>query len=901
MTTDPPRSPDRLPRWRRWLFRLLAATLVPVLLFGLAEVVLRIAGVGYPTDFFLRVPDTEVLNTNPRFGWRFFPPALARTPEVCRLPQETAPGSYRIFVLGGSAALGTPDSSFSFGRILEAMLRHRYPKVDFQVVNAAMTAINSHVVLEIAQEAARREPDLFLVYLGNNEVVGPFGPGTTFQRFTPPRTLIRLAVNAQQLRGAQLLGGLLRQSGPAGEARWRGMEMFLDNQISAEDPRLRRVYRDLRHNLEDLVTAAEGAGANVILSTVAVNLKDSPPFASVHGKDLHASDLGRWQESFDEGSRRLTAGDARGAREIFQTALRLDPNHADLRFRLGQAALADGDADAARDHFVAARDLDALRFRADSGVNGVIREVASAYSDRRVWLVDAATALAASPEVRDGILGDELLYEHVHFRFVGNHRLAALFFPRVEALLPQWIRDQSTGRALPEPVATARIIARTAWDRHRLEAEIYAMTRRPPFTNQLDHDARQARARTRLLDLEAVARRRAGADLALYRQASGAWPGNLTLQDRHAEFLLAHGRPTEAAGQWRKLLARLPDHAPWHGRLAFALADQDQMEEAETQARRAAALQPWSPAALVNLGTLLELRNRDEEAARSYQRALETRPDYAPARFNLGHLLEERGDFAAALDAYRQQLEIDPDSALAWFRIGAVHDRQEALGEAVVAYRRALELDPEMPQAHNNLGFALERQGETAAAVEAYRRAAQHDPTFALAHFNLGDALLTQGDFDGAEASYRLGLELEGENSAARRNLAAALVGQGRVGEAVAELRLIIARQPGFTPAVTSLAWLLATTPDPAIASPGEAVALAERAAADQPRDPRVLVTLSAALRAAGRAEEAREAARRALPLAREAGDQGLLGQIQALLAEAPALEGSESEGRPRD
>ena len=36
-----------------------------------------------------------------------------------------------------------------------------------------MTAIDSHVTVEIARDCTAHQPDLFIVYLGNNEVVGP--------------------------------------------------------------------------------------------------------------------------------------------------------------------------------------------------------------------------------------------------------------------------------------------------------------------------------------------------------------------------------------------------------------------------------------------------------------------------------------------------------------------------------------------------------------------------------------------------------------------------------------------------------------------------------------------------------------------------------------------------------
>ena len=74
--------------------------------------------------------------------------------------------------------MGMPNPAFSFGRILEVMLHERYPGCRFEVVNTSMTAINSHAILEIARDCSSQGGDLFVIYMGNNEVVGPYGPGT---------------------------------------------------------------------------------------------------------------------------------------------------------------------------------------------------------------------------------------------------------------------------------------------------------------------------------------------------------------------------------------------------------------------------------------------------------------------------------------------------------------------------------------------------------------------------------------------------------------------------------------------------------------------------------------------------------------------------------------------------
>ena len=125
-TAVPNPSQPVLSRRRKWLFRLTAVIIAPLLFFTVLEAGLRLGGYGYPTTFYIG-PDTDgTYMTNLRFGWRFFPRALARNP-IASLLSAKQDGAIRIFVLGSSAALGMPEPSFSFGRILEVMLRERYP------------------------------------------------------------------------------------------------------------------------------------------------------------------------------------------------------------------------------------------------------------------------------------------------------------------------------------------------------------------------------------------------------------------------------------------------------------------------------------------------------------------------------------------------------------------------------------------------------------------------------------------------------------------------------------------------------------------------------------------------------------------------------------------------------
>ena len=105
------------------------------------------------------------------------------------------PDTYRIFVLGESAAMGDPDPAYGFSRYLEVMLRERFPNTKFEVINTGIVAIDSHVILPIARELARYKPDLFIVYAGNNEVVGPYGPGTALTGSSLNLSAIRTSIS----------------------------------------------------------------------------------------------------------------------------------------------------------------------------------------------------------------------------------------------------------------------------------------------------------------------------------------------------------------------------------------------------------------------------------------------------------------------------------------------------------------------------------------------------------------------------------------------------------------------------------------------------------------------------------------------------------------------------------
>jgi hypothetical protein len=159
-----PNQPGRARKPALWI-RLLVAIFTPVLFLGSAELVLRLAGYGHPGNFFIRwhTAGQTFHLTNQHYCEHFVPKELSRTPESCALVRK-GDSTIRIFVLGSSAAYGDPEPAYGFCRQLELLLNEHANGKSFEVVNAAVTAMNSRGPSD-AQDCAARQPDLFIVFI----------------------------------------------------------------------------------------------------------------------------------------------------------------------------------------------------------------------------------------------------------------------------------------------------------------------------------------------------------------------------------------------------------------------------------------------------------------------------------------------------------------------------------------------------------------------------------------------------------------------------------------------------------------------------------------------------------------------------------------------------------------
>lgn len=726
---DQAHSADRvLSPHKKALFGLVGFVLLPLLGLVAVEGFLRLVHAGYRTDFFIQrsIDGKPVWVENDKFGLRFFPAEISRSPAPIVVPMRKNPETFRIFVLGESAAQGDPRPAYGASRYLEALLEQRFPTAKFEVLNTAMTAINSHAILPIARECARLEGDAWIIYMGNNEMVGPFGATTVFGAQSPSARYVRWSLALQRTRLGQFIYSLARRlAGSApGKSSWAGMSMFLDNRVPPNAPRKEVVYDNYRMNLVDILEQGKVSGVHVLLNTVAVNLADCAPFAS----DLKIGADPGLREAVEKlitaGAAAEAARDARGATKAYLEATGLDAGWAEAEFRLAALFNTPSNHSAvARDKFQKACDLDALPFRADSRINRIIRESAASLPPSSAF-IDTAKLFEGDT---GNVPGRESFYEHVHFNFDGNYRLALAWADQIVHWLPP--EFQAITNQWADQMACEQRLAITEWNRYGVLQDMIRRLAQPPFTAQANHqqtvDAMRAGAR----DLrQKMTKQESAQAQEVYGQALARKPDDHRLHESFAEFLEDTGRNKEAAAQWEIVSRLLPHHFRGYfqsGRLLLLAGD---LAEARKRLEKTAALRPDLGEAWLLLGQIESLEGHQEKALGLYQRALALTPEDERVHYHIGRALSLLGRKPESMARLREAIRLRPEYWEARYSLGEELAFAGSTREAAAEFESVIQSNPNYPMAYLNLAVARFQQGRREEAVRLLEKTLRLDP-----------------------------------------------------------------------------------------------------------------------------------------------------------------------------
>ncbi len=630
-----------LPRWKVVLY-----SLVPLIAVGIvAESVLAV--IAYEPiikreDPYLGFADGARLfvlrNTDTDGPFYETSPAKTRFFSRQSFPAKKASVTRRVFCLGGSTTYGRPyDYRTSFCGWLATYLRDTDKTHDWEVINAGGISYGSHRVVGVLRELAQYEPDLFIIYSGQNEFLERRTYANLISR-PPTLTLVDTTLNHTRIYTALKDVVRLAAAGMTDAAvSLAGDEVntLLDSSIGPDayhrdDAWHADVLRLFRENLQEMLAIAARSGASAILVAPASNLEDCSPFKSQSGQSLTDDALRSWRAAYDNGREHLLRGTYGKAVIALEKAVAINPRHADSQFRLATALRASGRHAEAYAAFRRARDEDVCPLRILSSMSAVVAEVADATNTP---LIDFEALAAKVTLARRGQLtpGRDLFFDHVHPTIDGHRLLGEALFDVMRA--NSWI---------------PRDLVITDPTRERVAERIYAA---------VDRDANGVALRNLAKVLSW-----AGKD----KEAATAAEEAVDHLGEDPESLFILGFAAAGEGRWedsvrlyQRALAVDGGFAKAHNNLAIALAQLGLYGDAISHYQIVLTLDPQHDSAHYNLANAYSKMGQADLAIRHYQSALSANPDDVDAHYNLASVLERIGRPDEAQQHFNEAARVD--------------------------------------------------------------------------------------------------------------------------------------------------------------------------------------------------------------------------------------------------
>jgi tetratricopeptide (TPR) repeat protein len=400
----------------------------PLLALALLEIGLRLFHYGPDLSLFI----TQDLHgktyhiMNPGVRYRYFSAVKFKpstSPDYFLAPKPQ--GTYRIFCLGGSTTVGFPHwYNSAFSSFLRDRLRATFTDRSIEVINIGMTATNSYTVVDMVGDVLAFEPDLLLVYDGHNEFYGALGAASR-ESLGGSRWLSRFSLTLANIKTYRLardivdaFASLFSTEDPA--SRGTMMERLSRGKtVPFGSPMYQDGLDAFSANLKELKELCARGGVPVILGTQASNLRGLAPFASGMPAGIQPPARTTFNTHFNTGMEHCLNDNFTAALAEFRAAAAVLPSHAEAHYRIAQCLDTLGKPQEALPEYVAARDLDELRFRTSSDFNAAIR---SMEDGKTCYCADIESTFAeASP---GHIVGDELILEHLHPSAYGQFLMA---------------------------------------------------------------------------------------------------------------------------------------------------------------------------------------------------------------------------------------------------------------------------------------------------------------------------------------------------------------------------------------------------------------------------------------------------------------------------------------------
>ncbi len=371
--------------------------ILPIFIFCTFELCLRLFHYGQDYSLFISPPDPAFRDfkiVNPEIGAKYFQDHEYSRPVNDIFRKNKDNNCFRIFVMGSSTVVGFPyEPNLMFPRILQSRLQSAYPEMRIEIINTAITAINSFTLFDFTDDILAEKPDAILIYAGHNEYYGAFGVGSN-EGVGKSRSIVLLHMKLLNLKFYQLIRHTIYKLRTTGESssqfKKRGtlMTRIVKNaDIVYGSNEYNAGLNHYQANMSAILQKASKNKVPVFISTLVSNIRDIKPFGSIKSGQEESAD-----EIYTKARQHFDKGEFIPAKELYTRA----------------------------------RDLDCVRFRASSDINNSIEELAAKYHCYLVPMVQAFEK--KSP---DSIVGNNLFTEHVHPNISGYFLMADVFYTSI--------------------------------------------------------------------------------------------------------------------------------------------------------------------------------------------------------------------------------------------------------------------------------------------------------------------------------------------------------------------------------------------------------------------------------------------------------------------------------------
>lgn len=304
---------------------LLFTIIIVITFFGTAELVLALAGVRpllLSEDPLVGFADNvpQFVKATRKDGAKMYITAKNKLLlfNFQEFPQQKDDKAYRIFCIGGSTTYGRPYlDPLSFCGWLRAYLQAADPTRKWEVINAGGISYASYRVARMMNELKDYQPDMFIVYSGQNEFLEQRSYGALQEL---PAWMINLNATLSGTRiytAMKLAMDSIRPGTSNMSLRRDELNGEVDDILNHtqgpksyhRDEKLKQqVIMHYRLNLQRIAKIADSVDAGIVFVKPVINIRDMSPFKSEHRNDLEMDALMQWQALYSDARELKQAG-----------------------------------------------------------------------------------------------------------------------------------------------------------------------------------------------------------------------------------------------------------------------------------------------------------------------------------------------------------------------------------------------------------------------------------------------------------------------------------------------------------------------------------------------------------------------------------------------------------------